>query len=52
MEFKQLSEEDRVRLKEPFFYDEIKEVVWSSDGNNCLGPDEFNFVFSRLVRNL
>lgn len=50
MEFKQLSVEDRVRLKESFSYDEIKEVVCSSDVNKSLGSDEINFGFLKTCK--
>ncbi|PNX74904.1 cysteine-rich receptor-like protein kinase, partial [Trifolium pratense] len=29
----------------PFFIEEVREVLWSSDGNKCPGPDGFNFNF-------
>ncbi|GAU51457.1 hypothetical protein TSUD_413540, partial [Trifolium subterraneum] len=32
-------------LLSPFSIEEVREVVWSSDGNKCPGPDGFNFNF-------
>ncbi|MCI11439.1 LINE-1 reverse transcriptase like, partial [Trifolium medium] len=29
----------------PFSIDEVREVIWSCDGNKCPGPDGFNFNF-------
>ncbi|CAJ2644735.1 unnamed protein product [Trifolium pratense] len=29
----------------PFSSEEVKEAIWSSDGNKCPGPDGFNFTF-------
>ncbi|GAU24549.1 hypothetical protein TSUD_148900 [Trifolium subterraneum] len=43
--FSMLSEEENVSLTENFSLEEIKEVVWCSDGNKSPGPDGFNFAF-------
>ncbi|CAJ2637811.1 unnamed protein product [Trifolium pratense] len=32
-------------LTEPFTEEEVKEIIWSSDGNKSPGPDGFNFNF-------
>ncbi|GAU32181.1 hypothetical protein TSUD_68520 [Trifolium subterraneum] len=37
--FQSLSEEDNISLMAPFSIDEVREVIWSSDGNKCPGPD-------------
>jgi hypothetical protein len=42
--FKSLSEADNLLLV-PFSVDEVRDVVWSCDGNKCPGPDELNFNF-------
>ncbi|CAJ2667282.1 unnamed protein product [Trifolium pratense] len=43
--FHSLSVEDNTFLLEPFSLDEVREVIWNSDGNKCPGPDGFNFNF-------
>lgn len=43
--FKSLSLEDNVGLCVPFSVEEIKEVVWSCDGDKSMGSDGFNFTF-------
>ncbi|PNX79256.1 cysteine-rich receptor-like protein kinase [Trifolium pratense] len=43
--FHSLSIEDNTFLLEPFSLDEVREVIWNSDGNKCPGPDGFNFNF-------
>ncbi|GAU51623.1 hypothetical protein TSUD_414500 [Trifolium subterraneum] len=43
--FKELSEEDNAFLIQPFVEEEVKEVVWSCDGNKSPVPDGFNFNF-------
>ncbi|GAU13743.1 hypothetical protein TSUD_82520 [Trifolium subterraneum] len=43
--FSSLSETDNLLLLAPFSIDEVREVIWSSDGNTCPGPDGFNFNF-------
>ncbi|MCH80366.1 LINE-1 reverse transcriptase like, partial [Trifolium medium] len=43
--FNELSEEDNYFLLQRFTKEEIKEVVWSCDGNKSPGPDGFNFNF-------
>lgn len=43
--FKSISEEDNEFLLTPFSEEEIKEVIWNSDGNKSPGPDGFNFNF-------
>ncbi|GAU39330.1 hypothetical protein TSUD_60810 [Trifolium subterraneum] len=46
--FQTLSEEDNIFLLAPFFIDEVREVIWSSDGNKSPGPDSFNFNFLKV----
>jgi hypothetical protein len=43
--FPVLSEEDNLMLVAPFSLEEIEEVVKTSDGAKCPGPDGFNFAF-------
>lgn len=43
--FASLSCSDNELLIAPFSTEEIKEVVWSCDGNKSLGPDGFSFSF-------
>nr|KYP61675.1 Transposon TX1 uncharacterized [Cajanus cajan] len=43
--FSSLSEGERFFLETPFSETEIKEAVWSCDGNKCPGPDGFNLRF-------
>jgi exonuclease III len=43
--FNTLSEEDNLSLMAPFSVDEVREVIWSCDGNKCPGPDGYNFNF-------
>ncbi|CAJ2628008.1 unnamed protein product [Trifolium pratense] len=45
IQFKTLSESDNFFLLAPFSTDEVRDVVWSCDGNKCPGPDGFNFNF-------
>ncbi|XP_057779859.1 uncharacterized protein LOC130998458 [Salvia miltiorrhiza] len=40
-----LSTESRLRLVEPFTEAEIKDAIWSCDGDKSLGPDGFNLNF-------
>lgn len=51
VEFKQISQVDSSFLITPFLELEIKAAVWSCDGDKSLGPDGFNFQFSRRVGN-
>jgi hypothetical protein len=48
IQFQFLSEEDNFLLMSPFSIEEVKEVIWSSDGNKCPGPDGFNFKFLKV----
>ncbi|PNX81845.1 cysteine-rich receptor-like protein kinase [Trifolium pratense] len=43
--FNELSTEDNVLLLQPFSEEEVREVIWSCDGNKSPGPDGFNFNF-------
>ncbi|PNX74096.1 cysteine-rich receptor-like protein kinase [Trifolium pratense] len=43
--FNSLSEADNAILLEPFTEEEVKETIWSCDGNKSPGPDGFNFNF-------
>ncbi|PNY01857.1 cysteine-rich receptor-like protein kinase, partial [Trifolium pratense] len=43
--FQSLSAEDNILLMAPFSLEEVREVIWCSDGNKCPGPDGFNFNF-------
>ncbi|GAU33092.1 hypothetical protein TSUD_259430 [Trifolium subterraneum] len=43
--FPMLSEVENRGLISPFSLEEIEEMVTSSDGNKCPGPDGFNFAF-------
>ncbi|CAJ2631177.1 unnamed protein product [Trifolium pratense] len=43
--FPTLSLNDNLFLLAPFSVDEVRDVVWNSDGNKCPGPDGFNFNF-------
>ncbi|PNX89254.1 cysteine-rich receptor-like protein kinase, partial [Trifolium pratense] len=43
--FHSLSDEDNFSLMAPFTVDEVRDVIWSSDGNKSPGPDGFNFNF-------
>jgi hypothetical protein len=39
---------DNMYLMSPFSIEEVKEVIWSSDGSKCSGPDGFNFKFLKV----
>jgi hypothetical protein len=43
--FSSLSAEDNAFLLEPFLEEEIRETIWSCDGNKSPGPDGFNLNF-------
>ncbi|GAU30605.1 hypothetical protein TSUD_62250 [Trifolium subterraneum] len=43
--FKTLSADDNAFLLEPFAEDEVRETIWSCDGNKSPGPDGFNINF-------
>ncbi|CAJ2637088.1 unnamed protein product [Trifolium pratense] len=45
IQFQSLNTADNLLLLAPFTLEEVREVVWSSDGNKCPGPDGFNFNF-------
>jgi len=49
MGFKRLSEESASWLESPVTIEEIKDSVWSCDGDKSPGPDDFNFKFYRLA---
>ncbi|GKV16331.1 hypothetical protein SLEP1_g26989 [Rubroshorea leprosula] len=46
---KKISEEDNKMLVSTFTEEEIKEAVWSCDGNKSPGPDGFNFNLIKKV---
>ncbi|GAU16309.1 hypothetical protein TSUD_299410 [Trifolium subterraneum] len=48
LNFDTLSEEDNSVLMAPFSVEEARDVIWSSDGNKCPGPDMFNFNFLKV----
>lgn len=52
VKFKRLSSANCALLEEHFSVEEIKETVWSCEGDKSLGPDGFNMFFSKLVRTL
>lgn len=43
--FNQISDLDNENLTAPFTIDEVKEAVWSCDGEKSPWPDGFNFSF-------
>jgi hypothetical protein len=43
--FNSLTDEDNANLLEPFSEEEIRDTVWSCDGNKSPGPDGFNINF-------
>jgi hypothetical protein len=45
IQFQSLSEDDNLVLTAPFSCEEVREAIWTSDGNRCSGPNEFNFNF-------
>jgi len=45
LSFQQLSVADSEFLTAPFEEKEVKEAIWSCDGNKSPGPDGFNFNF-------
>lgn len=46
--FKSLSHDENTWLCAPFTTDEIKETIWSCDGDKSSGPDGFNFTFKKF----
>jgi hypothetical protein len=48
IQFHFLSEEDNILLMSPFSIEEVKEVIWSSDGSKCPSPYGFNFKFLKV----
>ncbi|XP_019434024.1 PREDICTED: uncharacterized protein LOC109340748 [Lupinus angustifolius] len=45
IDFNCLSDENNVFLTAKFEVEEIKEAIWSCDGDKSLGPDGYNFTF-------
>jgi hypothetical protein len=43
LQFQTLEDGDNLLLTAPFSTEEVKEAIWSSDGNKCPGPAGFNF---------
>ncbi|XP_058765902.1 uncharacterized protein LOC131639420 [Vicia villosa] len=52
LEFKSLSDEDRLGLEEEFTREEIMEVVFECDGDRSPGPDGFNLAFIKKCWNI
>jgi hypothetical protein len=48
IQFQSLSDDDNLLLMRAFSLEEVKEVIWSSDGNKSPGPDGFNFKFLKV----
>jgi hypothetical protein len=48
IQFQSLSTKDNILLTAPFTVEEVKAVIWSSDGNRSPGPDGFNFKFLKV----
>jgi exonuclease III len=46
--FRSLSVEDNLLLMKAFTVEEVREVIWSSDGDKSPGPDGFNFKFLKV----
>lgn len=49
LDFNCLTEDDVVWLERLFTEEEVKEVVWSCDGNKSLGSDDFSLEFFMLI---
>ncbi|GLT62038.1 hypothetical protein SLA2020_347050 [Shorea laevis] len=49
IQFKQISEENKVWLKTPFSIKEIKEALKNCDGSKAPGPNGYNFNFIKCV---
>ncbi|GAU46303.1 hypothetical protein TSUD_283280 [Trifolium subterraneum] len=47
IDFHTLSDADNAFLVEPFNEEEVRETIWSCDGNKSPGPDGFNFNFMK-----
>ncbi|PNX82415.1 cysteine-rich receptor-like protein kinase, partial [Trifolium pratense] len=45
IDFNVLSADDNDLLLQPFSEEDVREVIWSCDGNKSPGPDGFNFNF-------
>ncbi|XP_045831276.1 uncharacterized protein LOC123922622 [Trifolium pratense] len=45
IDFNVLSADDNDVLLQPFSEEDVREVIWSCDGNKSPGPDGFNFNF-------
>jgi hypothetical protein len=52
IEFQVVDSVEALALTVPFTTPEIEEVVMSSDGDKCPGPDDFNFFFFKRFRGL
>lgn len=50
--FSQINAEDNFLLTTPFSPEEIKDAIWSCDGDKCPGPDGFNFQFYKKFWNI
>jgi hypothetical protein len=46
--FQSLSIDENIMLTAPFTIEEVREAIWSCDGNKCPGPDGFNFNFYKV----
>ncbi|GAU23824.1 hypothetical protein TSUD_27340 [Trifolium subterraneum] len=47
-----LSNDDNSFLLEPFAEEEVREIIWSCDGNKSPGPDGFNLNFLKSCWNI
>ncbi|GKU92387.1 hypothetical protein SLEP1_g6121 [Rubroshorea leprosula] len=45
IEFKRISDEERVMLEAPFTVEEVRQAVWNCESSKAPGPDGFNFKF-------
>ncbi|GKV47213.1 hypothetical protein SLEP1_g54131 [Rubroshorea leprosula] len=45
IEFKRISDEERVMLEAPFTVEEVRQAVWNCESLKAPGPDGFNFKF-------
>ncbi|XP_045797434.1 uncharacterized protein LOC123891587 [Trifolium pratense] len=48
LDFDTISDVDNLVLLEPFILEEVREVIWSCDGNKCPSPDGYNFNILKI----
>ncbi|PNX80406.1 cysteine-rich receptor-like protein kinase, partial [Trifolium pratense] len=48
IDFNKLTNDDNDLLLEPFSEEEVREIIWSCDGNKSPGPDGFNLNFLKF----